>query len=114
MKWYLAKIVFQIVCGEGSHTPQFDEQLRLISANDNEAAFYKAQTIGEQEQESFYNQQQKLVQWKFINVPELYCLSGQIDGAEMYSRIREVYQADNYINEVHEKAERVLVGELIG
>ena len=30
MKWYLAKIVYRIICGEGNHTPQFDEQLRLI------------------------------------------------------------------------------------
>ena len=34
MKWYLAKIIYRIICGEGIHTPQFDEQLRLIHAED--------------------------------------------------------------------------------
>ncbi|MEP7129294.1 MAG: DUF4288 domain-containing protein, partial [Chitinophagales bacterium] len=29
MNWYLAKIVFRIICGDGLHQPQFDEQLRL-------------------------------------------------------------------------------------
>ena len=32
MNWYLAKIVYRILCGEGEHTAQFDEQLRLVSA----------------------------------------------------------------------------------
>jgi len=27
MNWYLAKLVFRIICGDGDHTPQFDEQL---------------------------------------------------------------------------------------
>jgi hypothetical protein len=43
MNWYLTKIVFQIICGDGDHTPQFDEQLRLISASSKEAAISKAQ-----------------------------------------------------------------------
>ncbi len=30
MKWYLAKLVFRIICGEGNHTPQFDEQFVLF------------------------------------------------------------------------------------
>ena len=32
MNWYLAKIVYRIICGQGNHTAQFDEQLRLIQA----------------------------------------------------------------------------------
>ena len=36
MNWFLAKIVYRIVCGKGEHTPQFDEQLRLIGAEDEE------------------------------------------------------------------------------
>ena len=30
MNWYLAKIVYRIICGDGNHTAQFDEQLRLV------------------------------------------------------------------------------------
>jgi len=43
MNWYLAKMVFRIVCGDGNHTAQFDEQLRLISAGSKEEAFHKQQ-----------------------------------------------------------------------
>ena len=107
MNWYLTKIVYQIICGEGSHTPQFDEQLRLVSATDEQEAFSKAQRIGAQEEESFFNQQQQLVRWKFINVCELYKLSELIDGAEIYSRIQEADDAGRYIELVHGKAEYI-------
>ena len=49
MNWYLSKIIFRIICGEGRHTPQFDEQLRLIAATDEQQAFEKAMAIGEKE-----------------------------------------------------------------
>lgn len=63
MNWYLAKLVFRIICGDGDHTPQFDEQLRLISANSKEEGFHKAQHMGKQEEESFYNySRQKIMQ----------------------------------------------------
>ncbi len=110
MNWYLAKIVFQIVCGDGCHTPQFDEQLRLICAPDNSAAICKAQTIGHQEQDSFFNQHQKLVQWQFVNIAELYCLSDYMDGAEVFSRILETHHSGDFIKETHQKAERLQQG----
>jgi hypothetical protein len=107
MKWYLAKIVYRIVCGEGDHTAQFDEQLRLIAAYDADEAFEKARNIGRQEQETFFNFKQQLVQWRFIDVPELYRLTELIDGAELYSRINEVDDADAYINFVQKKADSI-------
>ncbi len=107
MNWYLAKIVYRITCGDGHHTGQFDEQLRLVAAGCKEEAFDKAQSIGKQEEEIFLNQKQQLVQWQFINVCELYKLSELIDGAELYSRIEERDDAGNYIQLVHKKAEHI-------
>jgi hypothetical protein len=107
MTWYLAKIVFRIVCGEGDHVAQFDEQLRLVGAPSKEEAFRKAQALGQQEEESFMNRKNELVQWKFINVSELYKLSELIDGAELYSRIEERENADAYIFTVNQKAENI-------
>ncbi|MBS1621178.1 MAG: DUF4288 domain-containing protein [Bacteroidetes bacterium] len=110
MNWYLAKIVYRVLCGEGNHTGQFDEQLRLISASGKEEAFHKAESIGHKEEEFFFNQKQQLVQWKFINVVEIYKLIDLIDGAELYSRIEESDHPDNYIAMVHKKAEQILSG----
>lgn len=107
MNWYLTKIVFRIICGEGQHTPQFDEQLRLIAASDESEAFEKAMATGQREQDDFYNHEQQLVQWKFINVAELYKLSGLLDGAEMYSRIQETDDPEGYIDLVHRRADHI-------
>lgn len=108
MEWYLAKIVFQIICGNGEHAPQFDEQLRLIAAINKQEAFSKATHTGKKEEETFYNRKEQLVQWQFINVSELYRLSELIDGAELYSRIDEKDNAERYIRIVNEKAESIL------
>ena len=107
MNWFLAKIVYRIVCGNGNHTPQFDEQLRLIEAEDASMAFAKAHAIGIKEQEAFPNQQQHLVQWQFVNVSELYRISALIDGAELYASVQETENADIYMELVHKKAEHI-------
>jgi hypothetical protein len=109
MNWYLSKIIFRIICGDGQHTPQFDEQLRLIAAKDEEEAFQKALSIGEKEQDGFYNHENQLVQWKFINVSELYRLSGLLDGAEMYSRIQETDDPDAYIELANHRANHIRI-----
>ena len=108
MNWYLTKIVFQIICGDGDHTPQFDEQPRLISASSKEAAISKAQHIGKQEEETFYNRKQQLVRWQFVNISEIYKISELIDGAEIYSRIEERDNAEAYIHVINQKAENLL------
>lgn len=107
MNWYLTKLVYRIICGQGNHTPQFDEQLRLIEAGSAEEAYEKASTLGDREQDQFFNQEQKLVQWKFINVAELYKLSGLLDGAELYSRIQETDNAELYIELTNKKAAHI-------
>ncbi len=104
MNWYLSKIIFRIICGDGNHAAQFDEQLRLISANNVQEAYQKSQLLGSGEQDVFYNKEKQLVQWKFIGVSDLYQLNELIDGAELYSRIEEKDNADSYIQVIHKKS----------
>ncbi len=113
MNWYLAKMVFRIICGDGDHTAQFDEQLRLITADSKEEAFHKAQLLGGKEEEMFFNRNQQLVQWQFISVSELYQLNELIDGAEVYSRIEEKENADNYLHIIYKKAEQIRFGNTL-
>ncbi len=108
MNWYLAKLVYQIICGDGEHTPQFDEQLRIVQAADDLHAFTKAQLLGHREQDTFYNNKEKLVQWKFIDVSELHIIENFIDGAELYSRINEQDNAQAYIHIIQMKASHLL------
>ena len=104
MNWYLAKIVYRIICGDGLHTAQFDEQLRLIIAHQEKEALQKAAAIGKQEEEVFYNDRKQLVQWKFVDVAELHTLDNLIDGAELYSQVKETGDPEAYGNFVHHKA----------
>lgn len=104
MYWFLAKIVYQIVCGDGNHAPQFDEQLRLIKAEGLEEALTKSECIGKQEEECFYNNKQQLVQWQFVCVADLQPLAELLDGAEVYSQIKEVDDATAYRSYLLHKA----------
>jgi len=104
MNWYIAKLVYQIVCGEGNHTPQFDEQLRLIQATNTAHAFHKARDMGKREEDCFLNNVNKPVQWKFIDIAEILLLDVLADGAEIYSKICEEENAENYIRTIQLRA----------
>ena len=107
MNWYLTKIIFNIVSGAGNHTPQFDEQLRLILAEDMHTAFEKAKMLGSKEEASFLNQHKQKVTWKFVNVAELYPLPDIKDGIEVYSQTHEPDDLQPYINLVERKASSI-------
>lgn len=104
MNWYIAKIVFRIITGEGNHMPQFDEQLRLINAKTDDEAFEKAHQLGREEEDSFMNQKNQLVKWSFINIPELNKLPSLSDGMEIYSKVNEYDNAKRFIDTVNKKA----------
>ena len=104
MNWYITKIVFAITHEDSQAKGQFDEQLRLIAAEDQEEAFLKARSIGLCEEDCFYNDKNKQVKWEFINVSEVTPLNSLEDGAELYSRIHETKDAPTYIHFIHQKA----------
>lgn len=105
MKWYLAKLIYQIICANGNHKPQFDEQLRLIYAEDDLHAFHKARLIGESENAGNVL---PLIKWKFIDVCELHLLTELTDGAEIYSKVVEEEAAERYLGHVQKSAARLL------
>ena len=104
MNWYIAKIVFNITAENTQHKPQFDEQLRLIAAEDREEAFLKARTLGISEEDSFLNDRMNKVKWEFINVAEIVPVKKFEDGMELYSHIHEADEAKSYIHTIHQKA----------
>ena len=104
MNWYISKIIFKISAENTQHKPQFDEQLRLISAASGEEAFMKARAIGIGEEDSFVNDRNNTVRWEFINVSEVIPLNSLEDGMELYSHIHETDEAKSYIHCIHQKA----------
>ena len=105
MTFFLAKLVFRIVCGSGNHTAQFDEQLRLIYADDELHAFYKARLLGESDclQKNIVG-----VHWKFIDVCELHALTQCTDGAEVFASVKEEPNAELYIRSIQKTATQLL------
>lgn len=104
MNWYVAKLVFRVISGNGDHNPQFEEQLRLINANNEQHAFEKASNIGHANQDSFVNVQKQTVKWQFIDVAELNAIGTPTDGAELYYNIHEAPDPELYIAWAHHKS----------
>jgi hypothetical protein len=104
MNWYVAKIIFRIVSGDGLHDAQFDEQLRLISAENDRQAFEKAVALGRICQDSFLNSQSQPVRWEFIDVAEINLLTELADGTELYYQIQEPGNADLYTAWAHHRS----------
>jgi hypothetical protein len=104
MKWYLVKLVYQVVSGNGAHTPQFDEQLRLIRAEELDWAREKAKMLGQIGAFSFLNNRKEEVNWRFIDVVDI-CEIGEIeDGAQLYSTTEEPEDVSLYLNVISAKA----------
>ena len=101
MNWYLTKMVFRIVCGNGQHKAQFDEQIRLIQASGPEEAWTKARHYALAETDGIPTSG---VKWQFVNIPELYQLNGFVDGAELYSRVMEAEDGEVYEQVIHRRA----------
>lgn len=104
MNWYLTKLVFRITCGDGKHQPQFDEQLRLISAKNEDEALAKIDSLIRKEQDILGGNSKSAIRWDFINMTEFYQLDELKDGSEIHFNIPEVNDADKYIEMVNQKA----------
>ena len=104
MNWYVAKLVFRITCGNGNHPPQFDEQLRLISATCEKEALKKGKNLIYEEKIALETKDQSPIRWDFINMTELYQVDELKDGSEIYCSILEVNDAEEYIEMSHQKA----------
>ena len=107
LNWYLVKLVYQVVSGEGAHTPQFDEQLRLIRADELDWACEKAKVLGQIGAFTFLNDSNVEVKWKFVDVVDV-CEIGEIeDGVQIYSSTEEPEDISSYLTLINAKAKRI-------
>ncbi|MCW5909864.1 MAG: DUF4288 domain-containing protein [Cyclobacteriaceae bacterium] len=84
MNWYLVKLVFQVV--NGGHSPaQFDEQLRLVRADEVAWAMEKASVLGWLEQTTFKSSYAMKVTWKFAGVADIQKVNRLEDGVQLFS-----------------------------
>jgi len=107
MQWYLVKIVFQIRTGSDDSNHQFDESFRMIEALDLADAYEKAYLIGQKEQSSFSNLKGNIVEWRFVEVPDVIAVGELKDGVELFSTTAEEVTPEEYINVLHNRAGRM-------
>jgi hypothetical protein len=106
MNWYLAKIVFKI-SNEQEQYAQFDEQLRLLNAEDEFQAYIKANQIGITEEVSFLNEGGHLINWLFVAVPEMRHLGELRDGMELFSRTEETEAEEQYLRQLQLRSDDI-------
>ena len=106
MNWYLTKMVFRITFGKGEHKAQFEEQIRIIAAPTAEAALEKANIMAVTEKNQAKDSG-SMVKWQFVTITELYRLHNFIDGAELFSQVREEENGDLFEEKMHRKAEHI-------
>jgi hypothetical protein len=103
MNWFVAKVIFQIEGGESAH-PQFDEQLRLVDAINEELALEMAHQLAYIYQDEVKSDKQQTVKWKFIGVTELAHLGNLEHGKEIHYHIVEPDDMESYLALADEKA----------
>lgn len=91
MNWYLVKLVFQIVNDNG--TAQFDEQMRLIQADELPWAIEKVRVLGWLEQSADAQHT-----WQFIDVADIRRVEALEDGIQLCAHTIEVENAADYIH----------------
>lgn len=104
MKRYLAKLVFNVTVENSNNTSEFDEQIRIVEAHNSEGAFYKARNVGRKEEESFFDNNNNLVNWSFIDVADIYPLDDIKDGEQIYSTTHKTKDNVSFINYVRQKS----------
>lgn len=104
MNWYIAKFVYQIISGAGNHLPQFDEQLRLIRADELGWAREKASIVGRLLEHELTNAKNEKVVWKFVNVAEVVPVASMDDGDEIYSTTYEPNNVSDYLSAISVQA----------
>lgn len=104
MNWYLASLVFQIHISAHHTKQQFETQWRLVEAETENRAYEKLQQLGLQEQDSFINDRNQIVQWEFIGTPNIQKLENLSDGIKLLSNINAPEEGIQYRSFIIEKS----------
>ncbi|RDC55684.1 DUF4288 domain-containing protein [Pedobacter chinensis] len=97
MKWFAINLIYQVISGEGKHSPQFNEQTRLIKAADSFNAIRKAQQNAGKFNLPIKNSAGDLVVWKFVAIGGILAVDEPADGVEVNSKIIEPESSKTYL-----------------
>ncbi len=87
MKAFTAQIIYRIEC-EGQPTDQYEEQWRLVYANNVEDALAEARDAGGKEESTFVDRQGRKMCWRMLAVKDLQPVELK-NGGLLFSMVRE-------------------------
>lgn len=88
MRSFTAQLIYRIICDE-AFTEQYEEQWRIVFANDENAALAEARRLGIEEECSFADRHGRTIRWEMIAVKELKEVNMK-HGALIFSVVKEV------------------------
>lgn len=88
MNSFTAQILYRIEC-EGLFTDQYEEQWRLVYADNIENALKEARKAGESEETTFVDRQGRTICWRMLAVKDLQPVELK-NGGLLFSVVREV------------------------
>lgn len=87
MNAYTAQIIYRIEC-EGIPTDQYEEQWRLVYADNVEKALAEAREAGRKEESTFIDRQGRTMCWRMLAVKDLQPIELK-NGGLLFSMVRE-------------------------
>lgn len=87
MQSFTAQIIYRIEC-EGQPTDQYEEQWRLVYAENEEHALAEARSAGRTEEATFIDRHGRTIVWRMLAIKDLQ----QVDlrnGGLLFSMVRE-------------------------
>lgn len=100
MRWFAVNCIFKIISGEGAHSPQFNEQIRLVVAPDFSTALAKAKKRSNGYNKPFNNCEGQKVRWEFIGFGAIVEIAEPADGVEVNSQILEPASVTLYLEQL--------------
>ncbi|MEH3114146.1 DUF4288 domain-containing protein [Pedobacter terrae] len=100
MKWFAVNCIYQVICGDGKHSPQFNEQIRLIQAECIGKVLSKANLNAVHFNPSLNDCRGDKIVWKFLGVGGIAEVAELKDGVEVSSRIVEPRSVKLYLEKL--------------
>lgn len=88
MKSFAVHIIYRIVC-ENVSSEQYEEQWRILFADNEQLALDEARKLGKKEECSFSDRHGRTIRWEMIAVKEIKEVNVQ-HGALLFSTVKEV------------------------
>ena len=95
--WYASRLIVKRTVGNQISDFVYDEQVRLIDANNVEEAYAKAMKLGQEEECEYLNSEEQKVKWTFEGLFDLDYINSLNDGAEITSKRFIAQSSDDLI-----------------